>query len=253
MNNKRLIPILTLIIFLGVLAGVFTHMKNNHNPDAHTSKSKSQVKNAITNSSHKTKITPELMVVNKKHPLTSDYNPYNGSTTDNNPSGSGLSPATNQAKTALIQAMQKAGFKISENVSGYRSYRYQTILYQNYVQQHGQAEADTFSARPGYSEHQSGLAFDLIGANGDLPTDDQMYQWLQNHAHNFGLIIRFPRGSNASTGYMGEEWHMRYVGKANATKMHQQHIATLEEFTGLPGGDYNQDSKQDIPAISEID
>lgn len=193
------------------------------------------------------------MVVNKKHPLNSDYNPYNGSTTDNNPSGSGLSPATNQAKTALIQAMQKAGFQISNNISGYRSYQYQTILYQNYVRQHGQAEADTFSARPGYSEHQSGLAFDLVGADGDLPTDNQMYQWLQKHAHNFGLIIRFPRGSNASTGYIGEEWHMRYVGKTNATKMYQQHIATLEEFTGLPGGEYNQDSQQDIPAISEID
>lgn len=192
-----------------------------------------------------------LLVVNKKHPLTQDYNPFKGALDTNNPDGGGLSENANQAKNEIIAALQAAGFPISNQVSGYRSYQYQTTLYNNYVANHGQKEADTFSARPGYSEHQSGLAFDLTGQNGQLPTDDKMYKWLQNNAYKYGLIVRFPRHSSTQTGYIGEEWHLRYVGINNATTMNKKKISTLEEYTGVKGGDYHPDASQDQLAVNE--
>ena len=87
----------------------------------------------------------------------------------------------------LIAAMQEAGFPISDHYSGFRSYETQTQLYQDYVNQDGKAEADRYSARPGYSEHQTGLAFDLIGTDGDLVTEEKAAQWLLDHAADYGL------------------------------------------------------------------
>jgi D-alanyl-D-alanine carboxypeptidase len=185
-----------------------------------------------------------LMVVNKKHPLPSDYNPYNG----------GLSPETTTAKNELIAAMREAGFSVSDNVSGYRSFAYQTTLYNGYVSTDGQAQADAMSARPGYSEHQSGLAFDLLDGNGQLfaennsnPTGEK---WLLDNAWKYGLIVRFPEGKTAITGYENEEWHMRYVGKTAAKAIHDSG-ETLEEYTGVSGGDYNSSASDDVPALDE--
>ena len=75
------------------------------------------------------------------------------------------------------------------------------------------AEADRFSARPGYSEHQTGLVFDLTDKSGNLLEDSRASQWLKDNAHNYGFIVRFQAGKEASTGYMPEAWHIRYVGK----------------------------------------
>lgn len=192
-----------------------------------------------------------LMVVNKKHPLPSNYNPYNGATIGNNPDGGGLMTAANEAKQKLISAMQQAGFPIASNVSSFRYYSYQQSLYDGYVVQHGQTWADKYSARPGYSEHQSGLAFDLVGEDGDLPTSSTMYNWLKNHAYKYGLIIRYPKGKAAITGYDQEQWHLRYVGVKYATEMHNWGVTTLEEFTGISGGDYNSDKVADVSALDE--
>lgn len=197
------------------------------------------------------KQSPLLIVVNKKHPLPESYNPYHGSLEDSNASGIGLLPEANKAKNKIIEAMQKAGFPIADEVSGYRSFKYQTQLYNNYVADQGKKKADTFSARPGYSDHQTGLAFDLLGTKGDLPTDDKMYSWLENNAYKYGIIIRFPRNETKKTGYMGEEWHLRYIGVKYATQMHDKNIETLEEFTGIRGGDYNVNTKDDVIVLSE--
>ncbi|MCT8395772.1 M15 family metallopeptidase [Weissella soli] len=192
-----------------------------------------------------------LIVVNKKHPLPSDYNPYNGAVTGNNPDGGGLMTAANEAKSKLILAMQQAGFPIASNVSSFRYYSYQQSLYDGYVTQHGQSWADKYSARPGYSEHQSGMAFDLVGEDGDLPTSTTMYNWLKNHAYKYGLIIRYPKGKASITGYDQEQWHLRYIGVKYATEMHEWGVATLEEFTGISGGDYNSDKSADVSALDE--
>lgn len=125
--------------------------------------------------------------------------------------------------------------------SGYRSYDYQMGLYNGYVKSIGVAEADKTSARPGHSEHQTGLALDLEPANrdceldqcfGDLPEG----KWVAEHAPAHGFIIRYTKTKTAITGYEYEPWHLRYVGKELAAELKKQNIETLEEFFGIPGG-----------------
>ena len=167
------------------------------------------------------------MVVNKKHKLSADYNP-------------GENPIAGEKVRELIQKMQELGFSISNQYSGFRSYEYQTQLYQNYVNKDGKEAADTYSARPGYSEHQTGLAFDILNGTGGLlgenPQDEKAIEWLHSHAHEYGFIVRFQEGKEAITGYQAEAWHIRYVGdiseKIYASKQ------TLEEYFGVEGGNY---------------
>ena len=165
----------------------------------------------------------EIVVANKHYPMSKDYNP-------------GENPTAKADLLKLIAAMQQAGFPISDNYSGFRSYETQTQLYQNYVDKDGKAEADRYSARPGYSEHQTGLAFDLIGTNGDLVTEEKAAQWLLDHAADYGFVVRYLKGKEKETGYMAEEWHLRYVGK-EAKEIAASGLS-LEEYYGFEGGDY---------------
>ena len=135
--------------------------------------------------------------------------------------------------------MQELGYPISDSYSGYRSYDYQTKLYNNYVDREGQAAADTYSARPGYSEHQTGLAFDILDSHGNLldgPEYQDAIHWLHTHAHEYGFIVRFQPGKEAITGYQAEAWHLRYVGD-KATAIYQSGLS-LEEYFGVNGGNY---------------
>ena len=104
-------------------------------------------------------------------------------------------------------------------------------LYQNYVAQDGIAAADTYSARPGYSEHQSGLVVDID--NGKVPYTSfettKEYTWMVDHAYQFGFILRYPKGTDAITGYQFEAWHYRYVGKEIALKIKNTHL-TFDEY-----------------------
>ena len=165
----------------------------------------------------------EIVVANKHYPMSKDYNP-------------GENPTAKAELLKLIAAMQQAGFPISDNYSGFRSYETQTQLYQNNVDKDGKAEADRYSARPGYSEHQTGLAFDLIGTNGDLVTEEKAAQWLLDHAADYGFVVRYLKGKEKETGYMAEEWHLRYVGK-EAKEISASGLS-LEEYYGFEGGDY---------------
>lgn len=170
----------------------------------------------------------EIVVANKHYPMSKDYNP-------------GENPTAKAELLKLIAAMQQAGFPISDNYSGFRSYETQTQLYQNYVDKDGKAEADRYSARPGYSEHQTGLAFDLIGTNGDLVTEEKAAQWLWDHAADYGFVVRYLKGKEKETGYMAEEWHLRYVGKE--AKDIAASGLSLEEYYGFEGGDYVDQSQ----------
>ena len=165
----------------------------------------------------------EIVVANKHYPMSKDYNP-------------GENPTAKAELLKLIAAMQQAGFPISDHYSGFRSYETQTQLYQDYVNKDGKAEADRYSARPGYSEHQTGLAFDLIGTNGDLVTEEKAAQWLLDHAADYGFVVRYLKGKEKETGYMAEEWHLRYVGK-EAKEIAASGLS-LEEYYGFEGGDY---------------
>lgn len=165
----------------------------------------------------------EIVVANKHYPMSKDYNP-------------GENPTAKAELLKLIAAMQQAGFPISDHYSGFRSYETQVKLYQDYVNQDGKAEADRYSARPGYSEHQTGLAFDLIGTNGNLVTEEKAAQWLLDHAADYGFVVRYLKGKEKETGYMAEEWHLRYVGK-EAKEIAASGLS-LEEYYGFEGGDY---------------
>ena len=165
----------------------------------------------------------EILVVNKHYPLSKDYNP-------------GENPTAKAAFLKLIAQMQKEGYAVSNNYSGFRSYATQAQLYQSYVNREGQAAADRYSARPGYSEHQTGLAFDVIGTNGHLVEDESAAQWLLDHAADYGFVVRYLKGKESVTGYMHEEWHLRYVGK-EAKEIAASGL-TLEEYYGFDGGDY---------------
>ena len=165
----------------------------------------------------------EILVVNKHYPLSKDYNP-------------GDNPTAKAAFLKLIAQMQKEGYAVSNTYSGFRSYGTQAQLYQSYVNREGQAAADRYSARPGYSEHQTGLAFDVIGTNGHLVEDESAAQWLLDHAADYGFVVRYLKGKESVTGYMHEEWHLRYVGK-EAKEIAASGL-TLEEYYGFDGGDY---------------
>lgn len=170
----------------------------------------------------------EIVVANKHYPMSKDYNP-------------GENPTAKAELLKLIAAMQQAGFPISDHYSGFRSYETQTQLYQNYVNKDGKAAADRYSARPGYSEHQTGLAFDLIETNGDLVTEEKAAQWLLDHAADYGFVVRYLKGKEKETGYMAEEWHLRYVGK-EAKEIAASGLS-LEEYYGFEGGDYLDQSQ----------
>ena len=142
----------------------------------------------------------DIIIVNKKHGLSKDYNP-------------GENPTAKSAFVRLRDDMINQGLNVGRSYSGFRSYDYQKTLYDNYVSRDGQAAADRYSARPGYSEHQTGLVFDLTDKSGNLLEDSRASQWLKDNAHNYGFIVRFQAGKEASTGYMPEAWHIRYVGK----------------------------------------
>ena len=165
-----------------------------------------------------------ILVVNKKHPLPSSYAPQEN-------------PEAKKQLMKLISDMQKLGFDISNQYSGYRSYSYQQSLYESYVAAYGKAEADTFSARAGYSEHQTGLAFDLITSSGALLEAKPEAEWVAKNAHRYGFIVRYQYGKENITGYTAEPWHLRYIG--DEAKAIYDSGLTLEEYLGIEGGDYN--------------
>ncbi|WP_159888503.1 M15 family metallopeptidase [Paenibacillus puerhi] len=139
----------------------------------------------------------------------------------------------------LFQGAKDAGLPLA-GVSAYRSHATQTALYNNYVKKHGEEEANKFSAKPGQSEHETGLAIDVAGANGKCPAQDCFgatpeAKWLAEHAHEYGFIVRYLKGKESITGYQYEPWHLRYVGVELAKDITKQGV-TLEEYIskGVP-------------------
>lgn len=123
--------------------------------------------------------------------------------------------------------------------SGYRSYALQVSVYGSEVRAYGQTQADLESARPGYSEHQTGFAADLEPTSRECEVSQCFAnlpegKWLAANAYRYGFIIRYPSDKTNITGYEYEPWHVRYVGTALSNEMHKEGITTLEEFFGLP-------------------
>ncbi|MFD2446940.1 D-alanyl-D-alanine carboxypeptidase family protein [Bacillus sp. CGMCC 1.16607] len=137
----------------------------------------------------------------------------------------------------LFEGANKQGIRLL-GVSGYRSHSTQTVLFNYYVKKDGYEKARTYSALPGTSEHETGLAIDVTGGNGKCPAQDcfgktKEAKWLQFHAYEYGFIIRYPKGKDSITGYKYEPWHLRYVGKTIAKDLRNRGI-TLEEYYSIP-------------------
>lgn len=189
------------------------------------------------------------VIVNKQRPLPDGYRPDN-LVYANVPLRLGqgseemlLRSDAAAAAEEMFAATAKDGLSLMI-ASGFRSQSYQAGLYNSYVTKDGQAAADTYSARPGHSEHQTGLVFDIEPQSrsceveecfGDLPEG----QWVAAHAHEYGFIIRYPAGKQNLTGYIYEPWHLRYVGNELAQELFAEDL-TMEQFFGLaPATSYN--------------
>ncbi|WP_397536379.1 D-alanyl-D-alanine carboxypeptidase family protein [Rummeliibacillus pycnus] len=165
-----------------------------------------------------------VLVASKQYPLPADFAP-------------GENVEARHAFEELNAAALLDGFKFNA-FSTYRSYDRQVELYNAYVKRDGKKAADTYSARPGYSEHQTGLAFDIgeVGSEEDFADnkfgDTEAGKWIAKNAHNYGFIMRYPEGKEDNTGYMHESWHFRYVGKKIATEIYEKN-ETLEDYLGI--------------------
>ena len=159
-----------------------------------------------------------ILIVNKTYSVPKDYNP-----------GS----LTIEAKNAFDEMQKSAS---NDNIklwiaSGYRSYSLQTSLYNNYVLKDGKEKADTYSARPGHSEHQTGLAMDLNIIDSSFEGTPEAI-WIASNCYKYGFIVRYPKGKENITGYKYEPWHVRYLGKDIAKKVYESG-KTLEEYLNI--------------------
>lgn len=182
------------------------------------------------------------LVVNKSRPLApADFRPTDLRAPLIATAATGeaalLNSTTAQAAEAMFAAAAADGVGLVL-ASGFRSFETQRATYEGFVSSRGQADADTASARPGYSEHQTGWSFDLTddgGACGFQPcfADQPAAIWVAGNAARYGFIVRYPLMFHAITGYFYEPWHVRFIGSEAATAMRDGGIATLEEFLGL--------------------
>ncbi len=180
------------------------------------------------------------VLVNKNYSLPEDYEPddlvflevplYNN---DKSNEANYLRKEAADALKELFTAAQKEGYELIAR-SGYRSYATQASLYGRYVEQDGVEAADTYSARPGHSEHQTGLTIDITsdGVHGGLTEsfgETEEGKWVAENAYRFGFIVRYPQDRTAETGYQYEPWHLRYVGVQAATEIYQDQLI-LEDY-----------------------
>lgn len=177
-------------------------------------------------------LNKETILVNKYNYLKENYIPDNLENINTKYARSGMS-LVNYAKKAfesLAEAAKKDGMNIIV-MSSYRSYKYQYNLYNKYKEQDGEELADTYSARPGYSEHQTGLAVDVYNGEETFTNfeNTKEFNWMQENAYKYGFILRFPKDKIRETGYDYESWHYRYVGIPIATYIHKNNIS-FEEY-----------------------
>lgn len=171
------------------------------------------------------------VIINKYYKLDKDYEPED-LTVINSKFASGTQKLRKEAADKfeeMASDMLKENLKIYAG-STYRSYSYQEGLYNRYVKKDGFKEAETYSARAGYSEHQLGLAVDIVNGKWNyLSEGDKEYTWLINNSYKYGFILRYPHESEYITGYVFEDWHFRYLGIDLATKVHESKL-TYDEY-----------------------
>ena len=197
-----------------------------------TTKKKQDI--SVSNNTEGLKIIDGILIVNKSYPLPKDYVPSN---TYKDATGLNYcSECINVDAYEKYKLMKADMASLGMNIwiqSGYRSYSLQESLYNKYVNRDGKLAADTYSARPGYSEHQTGLAFDLNSISDEFQ-DTSEGKWVNENAWRYGFILRYPKNKESITGYKYESWHLRYVGEDLAAKLYNNgDWITLEEHFNL--------------------
>lgn len=161
-----------------------------------------------------------ILIANKTYSLPSDY-------------GNGLTQETLNAFNKMKNDASNEGLNIYIS-SGFRSYDTQDAIYNRYVRNDGKEEADTYSARPGHSEHQTGLAYDVNIIDSSFDNTEEAI-WLANNCYKYGFILRYPKGKTNETGYIYESWHFRYIGDTKLTEKlyNNGNWITLEDYFGI--------------------
>ena len=256
--EKTIIAVIIFGIFYILKLGVTTYLLEGENSVSNITENKNVLNNVTENNNENNEIdnneikTDEeddkikieqidgvtyvngIMIVNKTYPLPEDYVPKN-----TYKDATGLSYCTeciDKEAYQKYQEMDADATSLGLNIwiqSGYRSYSLQETLYNNYVNRDGKLAADTYSARPGHSEHQTGLAFDLNSIDDSFQYTDEG-KWVNENAYRYGFIIRYPKGKDDITGYKYESWQLRYVGVELATTLYNDgDWITLEEYFNL--------------------
>lgn len=238
MLKRRVYTVLVVLGLVLVVAGLYHRAQGSGNSAAAKSAEQQQRAAASFNKTQNslTDPTSPWVIVNKQHPLQ----PLSYAPTDLVAIGNGqqMRAAAATAALSLFASAKKAGYSLTAD-SGYRSYQTQIKAYNSIVQGYSQSYADSISARPGYSEHQTGWAVDI--GTGSCNVQDCFSstaggKWTIAHAYEYGFILRYPPGLTSITGYDHEAWHFRYVGTVLSTQLHKQGVQTLEQFFGVSGG-----------------
>ena len=159
-----------------------------------------------------------ILIVSKSYSIPKNYDP------------AGIAPEAQTAFDAMKAAAQEDGIKL-KIISGYRPYRQQDSTYHNYAARDGKEAADRYSARPGHSEHQTGLAMDLNSLSSGFG-NTEAGKWIAAHCAEYGFILRYPQGKEEETGYMYEPWHIRYLNVELAKAITESGLS-LEEYLGI--------------------
>ena len=253
MRNRIIFGAIVLLILLGIIFSIRGCAKHHQakvkaKQEAQQKKStdpaeearKKAVKAAKKRENPLTEDTGDiLMIVNKEYGLSEEYKPNDLTKVEHCDFSVGsdechqLKKEPAEAIEEMFAAAREDGYEIIMR-TGYRSYGYQAALYESYKEKDGEEAADKYSARPGSSEHQSGLCCDVGIEGKDLNafegTDEA--KWIADNSWKYGFVVRYPQDKEDITGYMYEAWHIRYVGKEVAEYMHEKNL-TLEEYLEL--------------------
>ncbi len=229
---KTVLVLMILLLLFGCKAEekTITASINNINVDKYASEIEIDIVDLVS-------LDSINILVNKTHDLPEDYEPSDL-----------IEPEVSTTKKLYVREIihddliemfkdaQEDGKQLTIS-SGYRSYNYQKTLFNNYAARDGIEAASRYSARPGQSEHQTGLALDIASKSGKctLSTcfkDTEEGKWLNENAWKYGFVLRYPEGKEEITGYMFEPWHFRYVGKKEAQKIYESGL-TIEEYYGI--------------------
>lgn len=251
--KKKQITILVLLVAL-VAAGFWWLNRDDGHKTTSDTKQTTSPQSTTSNSAKPAGFNKSLysltdptslwVIANKQHPLSPKTYAPSDLVVPSIPLRGNITSTEKQVRQPMAAALQTmvAAAKtdgLGLNLqSGYRSYSFQVSLYNRYVQQQGKAVADSQSARPGYSEHQTGLAADLGSVSHPECDVEECFgttpegKWLAANAYKYGFIIRYPQNMQNVTGYIYEPWHVRYIGVDLATELHKTGVQTLEQFFG---------------------